>query len=144
MLRTRAYPGRVPRDEWLRLSIQQRCLLVARAQSDLLELWQSCRKKPCRRARACQGDDKCRLKPLQADLNNPNLGQPGFRFSYRLPDELRVPTAILDQLPYLIEPPTPEAILQDCAAEADAKAEAALRRAFPNARRRKKRDLVNE
>jgi hypothetical protein len=93
--------------------VDQRCLLAARAQSDLLGLWRSCDKKPCRRAHTCHGDEQCRKRPRQADLNNPNLGRPDFRFSYRIPEELNTAYWILDSLPY--QSPTPEAILQDSA-----------------------------
>jgi hypothetical protein len=95
------YPGRLTREQWLRLSVVQRCLLVARAQSDLLELWRSCNKKPCRRAHACHGDERCEPELLEEDLRNPNRGNPDFEFSYHFPDALRTPSAILDRLPYL-------------------------------------------
>jgi hypothetical protein len=111
-------------------------VLAARAQSDLLELWRSCRKKFCRRAHACLGDERCRLRPFEADLNNPNLGRPDFQFNYRRPEALRKPSAILDQLPFLPEPPTPEAILQDCTAGAPA--QTPLRRIFRLHRRQRR------
>jgi hypothetical protein len=126
-MRMRTYPGRLTREQWLKLSILQRCLLAARAESDLLGLWRSCSKKPCRRAHACRGDERCRLRPRQADFKDPNFGQPDFVFSFRFPEELRVPAAILDHLPFVHQPPPPEAIIEECAGQAGAKAAAALR-----------------
>jgi hypothetical protein len=137
VMRMRTFPGRLTREEWLKLSVQERCLLAARAQSDLLELWRTCSKKPCRRARTCLGDERCRSRPWQADLNNPNRNRPDFKFSYQFPDVLRIPSAIVDQLPYLPEPPTPEAYLQHCAVEAGTDAQAALRCVFRLRRGRK-------
>jgi hypothetical protein len=130
------YPGRLTREEWLKRSVQERWLLAARAQSDLLGLWRSCSKKTCRRAHSCAGDERCQTRPYQADFKNPNFGRPDFEFSYRYPDHLRIPSAILDQLPYLHEPPPPDALLQQCAREAGAAAEAALRQIFRLQRRR--------
>jgi hypothetical protein len=138
-MRSGRYPGRLTREEWLKRSVKERCLLAARAQSDLLGLWRSCRRKPCRRAHACHGDERCRSRPYQADFNNPNFGRPEFAFSYRRPDHLRILSAIIDQLPFLHEPPAPHAILQQCAAEAGVAAEAALRRIFCLQRRRRGR-----
>ena len=136
----RTYPGRLTREDWLKRSVQERLLLAARAESDLLELWRSCRKKPCRRAHACRGDKRCRSRPYEADFKNPNFGRPDFEFSYCDPDHLRVPSAILDRLPFLREPPPADAILQRCAAQAGvAAAEAALRRIFCLQRRRRGR-----
>jgi hypothetical protein len=132
-MRKRTYPGRLTREEWLKRPVDQRCLLAARAQSDLLGLWRSCDKKPCRRAHTCHGDEQCRKRPRQADLNNPNLGRPDFRFSYRIPEELNTAYWILDSLPY--QSPTPEAILED-GALADARVQALLRRIFKIERRR--------
>ena len=129
MLR-RAYPGRLTREQWLSLSDGQRYLLAARADADLLELWRSCSKKTCRRAHACHGDERCRGRPYQADFKNPNFRQPGYVFSYQPPKHLRIPSAILDHMAFWLEPPAPEQILEQCAAEAGAKAAAALRRAF--------------
>jgi hypothetical protein len=143
-MRTRTYPGRLIREEWLQLSINQRCLLVRRAEADLLELWRSCSKKPCRRAHTCLGDERCQLRPYEADFKNPNFGQPDFEFSFRYPDHLRIPSAILEHLPFVRELPPPEAILQECAAEAGADAEAALRPAFRLRRRRRKRVAANQ
>jgi hypothetical protein len=133
------YPGRLTREEWLQRSVSQRCLLAARAQSDLLGLWRGCSKKPCRRAHACHGDELCKLRPREADFTNPNFGRPDFKSSYRYPDHLLTPWAIIDQLPFLHEPPAPYAILQQCAAEAGVGAEAALRRIFCLERRRRGR-----
>jgi len=138
-MRARTYPGRLTREEWLKRSVQQRCLLAARAQSDLLGLWRSCGKKPCRRAHACHGDERCRSRPYQADFKNPNFGRPDFKCSYRHPDHLRIPRAIVDQLPFLHEPPPADAILQACAAKAGAAAAAALHRIFCLQRRRRGR-----
>jgi len=132
------YPGRLTRQQWLALSVSQRCLLAARAQSDLLGLWKSCRKKPCRRGHACHGDKRCKSKPWQTDLNNPNLGDPDFKFSYRPPEHLRIPGAILDQLPYLPAPSPPQEIVAFAAAEAGAEAAAALRPIFGLERRRRR------
>ncbi|MGB6536667.1 MAG: hypothetical protein WBF58_11980, partial [Xanthobacteraceae bacterium] len=75
-------------------------------------------------------------KPWQADLNDPNRNHPDFKSSYRFPDILRIPSAIIDQLPYLHEPPPPEAYLQHCLAKAGADARAALRCIFRLQRRR--------
>jgi hypothetical protein len=136
-MRMRTYPGRLSREEWLQLSIGQRMLLVKRAAADLLELWRSCSKKPCRRAHACLGDERCKLRPYEADFKSPNFGQPDFKFSFRYPAHLRIPSAILDQLPFVHAPASPEEILQDCAAEAGADAAAALRLAFRLQRRRR-------
>jgi hypothetical protein len=135
-MRMRTYPGRRTREQWLKLAVSQRRLLAARAESDLLGLWRACGKKPCRRAHACLGDQRCNLRPYEADYKNPNFGQPEFQFSFRFPDHLRIPAAILDHLPFERAPPTPEAILQDCAAEAGADAALALRLVFRLARRR--------
>jgi hypothetical protein len=143
-MRSGRYPGRLTREEWLRRSVSQRCLLAARAQSDLLGLWRSCSKKPCRRAHACHGDERCRLRPRQADFKNPNFGRPDFVSSYRYPAHLRFPFAIIDQLPFLHEPLPPEAILQQCAAQAGVAAEAALRRIFCLERRRGARTGVEK
>ena len=129
MLR-RAYPGRLTREQWLSLSDGQRYLLAARADADLLELWRSCSKKTCRRAHACHGDERCRGSPYQADFKNPNFRQPGYVFSYQPPQHLRIPSAILDHMAFWLEPPAPEQILEQCAAEAGAKAAAALRSRF--------------
>jgi hypothetical protein len=138
-MRRRTYPGRLTREEWLKLSIRQRCVLAARADADLLELWRSCSKKPCRRAHVCQGDERCTIRPRLADFRNPNFGQPDFVSSYRFPQHLRIPSAILNHLAFWPQPPAPEEILQQCAAEAGARAAAALRRAFRLERRRRAR-----
>ncbi len=135
-MRMRTYPGRLTREQWLKLSISQRRLLAARAESDLLGLWRACRKKPCRRAHTCHGDERCNLRPYEADFKSPNFGQPNFQFSFRFPDHLCIPSAILDHLPFERAPPPPEDILQDCAAEAGADAALALRLVFRLARRR--------
>ena len=131
------YPGRRTRKQWLALSIAERCLLAARAQSDLLGLWPSCSKKPCRRRRACAGDERCRLRTRAADFAHPDFGQPGFKSSFRYPDHLRVPSAILDQLPFLREPSAPRDLVKFCAEEAGAEAAAALRRIFGLEKRRR-------
>ena len=135
MLR-RTYPGRLTREQWLSLSDGQRYLLAARADADLLELWRSCSKKTCRRAHACHGDERCRIRPHLADFKNPNFRQPGYVFSYQFPQHLRIPSAILDHMAFWREPPAPEQILEQCAAEAGAKAGTALRGAFRLERRR--------
>ena len=132
------YPGRLTLEQWMAHSIGQRRLQTDRAQSDLLGLWKSCGKKPCRRAHACQGDSKCRLRPYQADFNNPNLNRPDFKFSYQFPKRLSIPRAIIDQLPYLVEPSPPREIVEFCAAEAGAEAAAALRPIFGLHRRRRR------
>ncbi len=142
-MRARTYPGQLTREEWLQLSIKQRMLLAARAESDLLGLWRSCNKKPCRRAHACRGDERCKLRPYEADFRSPNFGQPDFKFSFRFPDRLRIPSAILGHLPFERAPPPPEDILQGCAAEAGAGAAAALRLAFRLERRRRTRNAPN-
>jgi hypothetical protein len=130
IMRRRTYPGRLTREQWLKLTVRQRYVLAARAEADLLDLWRSCSKKPCRRAHTCQGDERCRGRPYEADFKNPNFGQPDFVFSYRSPEHLRIPSAILDHLAFCHPPPAPEEILEQCAAQAGAKAAAALRRAF--------------
>jgi len=133
----RTYPGRLCREEWLRLSVGERCRIVDRAEADILELWRSCNKKPCRRAHACLGDKRrCTLRPYEADFKNPNFGRPDFRCSFSFPDHLLVPSAIVTHLPFLCEPAAAEAMVQACAAEAGAKAAAALRRIFRLQRRR--------
>jgi hypothetical protein len=91
------------------------------------------RQEPCRRAHACHGDKQCRKRPAQADLKNPNLGRPDFRFSYRIPEELNTAYWILDSLPY--QTWTPEAILQDSAL-ANPRVQALLRQIFKIERRR--------
>ena len=135
-MRMRTYPGRLTREQWLKLSIAQRRLLAARGESDLLGLWRSCRKKPCRRAHACCGDEQCKLRPYQADYKNPNFGRPDFQFSFRFPEHLRLPSAILDHLPFERAPPSPEDILHGCAAQAGADSVRALRLVFRLARGR--------
>jgi hypothetical protein len=132
----RLYPGRLTREQWLKLTIAARGLLAARAGSDLLGLWRTCRKKPCRRAHACCGDARCKSRPYAADFNNPNFGQPDFEFSFSYPAHLCLPSAIVDQLPYLRDPAPAEDIMQDCAAAAGAEAAAALRLVFRLQRRR--------
>ena len=132
------YPGRRTREQWLALSIRERSQLAARAQSDLLGLWKTCSKKPCRRAHTCQGDSQCRLRPYQADFENPNRNRLDFKFSYQFPEQLRIPSAILKQLPCLAEPSPPQEIVAFCAAEAGAEAAAALRPIFGLDRRRRR------
>jgi hypothetical protein len=136
MMPQRTYPGRLTRPQWLKLSNAQRYQLATRADADLLALWRGCSKKPCRRAHACLGDQRCRIRPYLVDFNNPNFGRPDYVSSYRFPEHLRIPSAILDHLAFWLEPPAPEQILEECAAEAGAKAAAALRRAFRLERRR--------
>ncbi len=131
----RTYPGRLTREEWLKLSVWQRSMLAARADADLLDLWRSCRKKPCRRAHACQGDNRCRRRLYEADFKDPKFREPDYIFSYQPPEHLRIPAAILDHLAVWSNVPAPEQILEQCAAEAGAKAAAALRRAFRLRRR---------
>lgn len=53
-------------------------------------------------------------------------------FSFRYPAHLRIPSAIIDHLPFVHAPPAAEDIVQGCAAEAAA----ALRQAFRLQRRR--------
>jgi hypothetical protein len=105
----RDYPGRLTRDDYYALPAAQRWLLAMRAKSDLLGLWRTCSKKPCRKAHACQGDESCWLRPVEADMKNPNLGRPDFEFSYHYPKELDAPFAILEHLPFnpQLEPPAP-------------------------------------
>jgi hypothetical protein len=136
-MRRRTYPGRLTQEQWLKHPVRQRYVLAARAAADLLELWRSCSKKPCRRAHACRGDERCRIRPRLPDFENPNFGQPDFVSSYRSPEHLRIPFAILDHLAFWRPPPTPEQILDECAAEAGASAAAALRWAFRLERRRR-------
>ena len=103
----RDYPGGLTRDEYYALPSAQRWLYAMRAKSDLLELWRTCSKKPCRKHHACLGDERCWLRPVEADLKNPNLGRPDFEFSYDYPKELDAPFAILEHLPFnpLLKPP---------------------------------------
>ena len=103
----RDYPGRLTKDEYYALPSAQRWLFAMRAKSDLLGLWRTCSKKPCRKHHACHGDKRCYLRPLEADLKSPNLGRPDFEFSYKYPKELDEPFAILEHLPFnpLLEPP---------------------------------------
>jgi hypothetical protein len=96
----RDYPGALTRDEYYALPAAQRWLLAMRAKSDLLGLWETCRRDRCKRARACLGDDRCWLRPAEADLKNPNLNRPDFEFSYSYPKELDEPFAILEHLPH--------------------------------------------
>ena len=103
----RAYPGGLTYDEYYALPGWQRWLLAMRAKSDLLELWRTCSKTPCRHARACRGDKQCWLRPLEADFKSPNLGRPDFEFSYEYPKELNEAFVLLENLPFnpLIKPP---------------------------------------
>ena len=94
----RDYPGRLTRDEYYALPAARRWLLAMRAKSDLLGLWRTCSKKPCRKHHACHGDERCYIRPMEADLKNPNLGRPDFEFSYSYPKELDEPFAILEHL----------------------------------------------
>jgi hypothetical protein len=136
-MRVGLYPGRLTREEWLKRSVGERC--AARAQSDLLGLWRRCSRKAYRSAHACNGDARCKSRPYQADFNNPNFVRPDFEFSYHRPDHLAISSAIIDQLPFLHDPPAPDVILQQCAAEAGIAAEAALRQIFCLVRRRRGR-----
>ena len=133
----RTYPGRLGREAWLRLSVGARCRIADRAEADLLELWRGCSKKPCRRAHACSGDQRCKSRPYAADFNNPNYGQPDFKSSFSYPEHLLLPAAIVMHLPFRREPAAAEAMVQACAAEAGAGAAAALRRIFRLQRRRR-------
>ena len=129
-MRRRTYPGRLTQEQWREHKVRQRYVLAARACADLLELWRSCSNKSCRRAHSCQGDERCRDRPHETDFKNPNFGRPDFVSSFRFPEHLRTPWAILSRLPYWPEPPTPEEILEECAVRAGAGAAATLRRAF--------------
>ncbi len=44
---------------------------------------------------------------MEADLKNPNLRRPDFKFSHSYPKELHEPFAILEHLPFdqLLKPP---------------------------------------
>lgn len=143
-MRRRTYPGRLTQEQWLKHTVWQRHVLAARAAADLLELWRGCTKKPCRRAHACHGDERCRIRPRLVDFENPNFGQPEFVSSYRSPEHLSIPFAILDHLAYWHPLPAPEQILDECAAAAGARAAAALRRAFRLERRRRGRAGADE
>jgi hypothetical protein len=134
MLR-RTYPGRLAREQWLRRTVQERRVLAARADADLLGLWRTCSKKPCRRAHACLGNERCSIRPWLPDFQNPNFGRPDFVSSYRPPEHLRIPSAILNHLAFWHPLPAPEQLLDECAVEAGAKAAAALRWAFRLERR---------
>ena len=135
-MRHRTYPGRLTREQWLKLSPGRRYLLAARAQSDLLDLWRTCSKKNCRRAHACHGDQRCQTRPYRADFNNPNFRRLDYVSTYKPPAHLRLPSAILDHLAHWHGLPAPEQILDECAAEAGIEAAAALRRAFRLERKR--------
>ena len=132
----RTYPGRLTRDQWLKLSRAQRNLLAARAMSDVLDLWRSCGKKTCRRAHTCHGDERCRIRPHLVDFNNPNFRRLDYVSTYKQPAHLRIPSAILDYLAHWRGLPAPEQILDECAAEASIEAASALRRAFRLERKR--------
>lgn len=136
---SRTYPWRLTREEWLALSSRQRMLLAKRAESDLLELWRTCRKKPCRRAHACLGDERCKLRPYEADWKNPNFGQPDFEFSFHYPDHLCSPSALIRYLQFDPDPLPAEDVVQECAAEAGEDAAAALRLVLRLQRRRRSR-----
>jgi hypothetical protein len=100
-VRDMKYPGGLTREQWLALTLNQRVVLAECAKSDLLALWRSCKTKRCRRAQRCMGNGKqCALRPFLPDLNNPNLGNPGFRFSFRLSRKMRMQWATLDSLPF--------------------------------------------
>jgi len=137
-MRVRTYPGRLSRAEWLRISSRRRMLLISRAESDLLELWRTCSKKPCRRAHACLGDARCPLRPWQADLNHPNRGEPGFVFSFRIPERLVSPNQVLKYLQFGPPPLPAEEIVQESAAQHGAEAAAALRLVLRLQRRRRR------
>jgi hypothetical protein len=132
----RMYPGRLTRDQWLRISSRRRLRLIKRAESDLLELWRSCSKKPCRRAHACLGDERCPLRPWLADLNHPNRGDPGFVFSFHYPDRLVAPKQVLKYLQFGPPPLPAEEIVQESEAQDGAEAAAALRLVLRLQRRR--------
>lgn len=98
---TISYPCGMTREQWRALAVKQRMGLAARLQSDLLELWRSCKTKSCRRNQRCSGDgENCARRPWLADLNSPNLGRPDFRFNFRLPRKLRQRWAELEALPF--------------------------------------------
>jgi hypothetical protein len=137
-MRVRTYPGRLNRGEWLRISSRRRLLLIKRAESDLLELWRTCSKKPCRRAHSCLGDERCPSRPWLADLNHPNRGQPDFVFSFRYPDRLVFPKQVLKYLQFGLEPLPAEDIVQESAAQDGADAAAALRLVLRLQRRRRR------
>jgi len=136
-MRVRTYPGRLNRAEWLQISSRQRLLLIKRAETDLLELWRTCNKKPCWRAHACRGDARCLSRPWQADLNHPNRGQPDFEFSFHYPDRLVFPKQVLKYLQFGPEPLPAEEIVQESAAQDGAEAAAALRLVLRFQRRRR-------
>jgi hypothetical protein len=89
-MRTKEYLDRFTFEQWRALSYNARRLLASRAKSDLLQLWKSCGRKRCRRARSCSGDaDKCLQRPWLADLQDPDFGRPDYRFKFNLPRKLR-------------------------------------------------------
>jgi len=133
------YPGRLTREQWLRRSMMERHVLIARAESDLLDLWKTCGRKSCRRAHACGGDEKCRLRPYLADFNNKNFGRPDYVFRFKYPAHLKLPRDIINQLPFWQPPPAPEVLVRECAAEAGSAAGAALSRIFGLRPRRRRR-----
>ena len=133
----RTYPGRLVRDEWLRISMRQRLLLTKRAESDLLELWRTCSKKPCRRAHACLGDERCSLRPWQEAWKSPKFGQPDYVCSFRYPDHLREAEAVLKHLHFGLDPLPAEDIVHECTAQCGADVAAALRLVLRLQRRRR-------
>jgi hypothetical protein len=137
-MRVRTYPGRLNRGEWLRISSRRRLRLIKRAESDLLELWRTCNKKPCRRAHCCLGDDRCPLRPWLADLKHPKRGEPDFEFSFHYPDRLVFPQRVLRYLQFGPPPLPAEEIVQETAAQAGAAAAAALRLVLRLQRRRRR------
>ena len=135
-MRGRTYPGRLTPEEWLRLPLKERLLIVDRAEADLLDMWRSCSKNRCRRAHACLGEKGCKGRAWEADFKHPDFGQPHFKSRFTVPKHVLLPSAIVMQLPFLRQTPTAETLVQHCAAEAGAKAAAAARRAFHLQRRR--------
>jgi hypothetical protein len=81
----RHYPGRLTRDEYYALPAARRWLHAMRAKSDLLELWRSCSKKPCRRAGVCRGDERWLPAAEAGRLEKSESGAAGFRVQLQIP-----------------------------------------------------------
>ncbi len=145
-MRKRTYPGRLTRQEWLALPSIERMVLARRAEADLLGMWRTCSKKPCRRAHGCLGDNMgkkiCTLRAYEADFKNPNLGQPGFQFSFRLPDHVRTAEAVIKHLQFGIDLLPAEDIVHECEVQEGVDVAAAMRLVLRLQRRRRRRLAV--
>ncbi|MGH6673454.1 MAG: hypothetical protein ACRECV_15995 [Xanthobacteraceae bacterium] len=140
----RTYPGRLTREEWLKAPMLQRRLLVSRAQSDLLDLWRTCRKKPCRRAHSCRGDVRCPLRVHEADWKSPSFGQPDFKSSFHYSDHFLFAAAVLKHLHFGPEPLPAEDIVAESALQSGVDAAASLRLVLRLQRRRRGRAAIGK